>query len=281
MRPRLRLPLAALLVLAGTAGCTSATTADGEKAPQGSAAAAVTRAARTTEDAGSLRYRVTGRMPEQGRISTEGWVGTQPSAGRVRITTLGGAHPGTLELRMVGGHLYASLPADGVRESHGRHWLDFGPTAKFRSGGGLRMDMTAMRDEAGRNPAREAAFLAGAGNLRRAGTGTVGGTRTTHYTGTAGVDALRDRPAEPDGPGRTGLRRSLDAYAKLGVDELRLDVWIDGRDRVRRQRVRGFGRHGELDLTVTFGDFGRPVSVSAPAPRDTVDIRKPAEKSAG
>ncbi|GGU84247.1 hypothetical protein GCM10010260_16520 [Streptomyces filipinensis] len=236
------------------------------------------RAVRQTEAADSLRYSITGRAPEQGRIRAEGWVGTRPAVGRVRITTLGGAEPGTLELRLVGRHLYSSMSAAGVRESHGRHWLDFGPTAKFRSGGGLRVDMTAMRDEAGHNPVREAAFLTAAKDIHRTGTETVEQTRTTHYTGTVTVAELRRRLRDQDGPGRAGRRRSLDVYAEQGVDELTLDVWLDGRNQVSRQRVRGFGRHGEFDLTVTFHDVGAPVRVRAPATADTVDVRKPAHR---
>ena len=62
------------------------------------------------------------------------------------------------------------------------------------------------------------------------------------------------------------------------MDELTLDVWIDGDDRVRRLRTQGFGRHGELDLTVTFLDYGKPVTIRAPRPGDTADLRKPLEK---
>ncbi|MFJ9814030.1 hypothetical protein ACIRU3_01920 [Streptomyces sp. NPDC101151] len=281
MRLSIRLPLAALLATAAATGCTTAAT--GEKAPGGPAAAAVARAARNTEAVPSLRYLVTGRMPEPGRVRIEGRVGTTPSAARVKLITLAGADAGTAELRLVDGHVYQSMSKQGVTQEAvpGKHWIDFGTTGRFRSGGGLKMDVGGLRDQAGRNPAREAAFLGAAEDIHRVGTETVDRARTTHYTGTVTVDGLRGWLKGRTGPGHAGRKQSLDTYAKMGVLDLTLDVWIDGRDRVKRQRVQGFGRHGELDLTATFSEYGTPVTVEKPSAGDTVDIQKPPAKGRG
>ncbi|MDH6217585.1 LppX_LprAFG lipoprotein [Streptomyces pseudovenezuelae] len=242
-----------------------------------SAAAAVARAARATEGVPSVHYRVSGRIPEQGQVESEASVAAKPARARMVTSSRDDGKTTEAELRIVDGVLYQRASENGVaQQAHGRHWADFGPDAKFTAGGGLRMDVSGLRDQVGRNPARDAAFLAAAaaGDVRRTGTETVAGTRTTHYTGTAALDDLRDSV--------TGKAKAdLAQYEKLGVDELTLDVWVDGDDHVRRLRTQGFGRHGELDLTVTLLDFGKPVTVRAPAADDTVDLRAPAKESRG
>lgn len=263
---------AAVLLLAGCAGG-----ADAEQ--DASAADAVARAVEKTEGVTSLHYKVTGRFPDRGRIADEGTVRTKPVTAGLRTANLSGAERGETELRLVDGVLYGSATGDMVEEMGGRHWISYGPAAHFTTHGGLRMDVGALRDSVTRNPAREAAFLAVAPDAKRVGDEKVDGTGTTHYTGTAAVDELRASLDEvEDKAAREGRRRSLDQYEKAGVDELTLDVWIDGDDRVRRLRTQGFGRHGELDLTVTFLDYGKPVTVRAPRPDDTADLRKPLEK---
>ncbi|MFC5215557.1 LppX_LprAFG lipoprotein [Streptomyces coerulescens] len=271
---RTAVPAAVLLL----AGCGTGAGAD-QAAAGSSAADAVARAVEKTEGVTSLHYKVTGRFPERGRIADEGTVRTKPLTAGLTTANLSGEEQGETELRLVDGVLYGSAPGDMVEKMGGRHWISYGPAADLTTDSGLRMDVGALRDSVGRNPAREAAFLAGAPDVRRVGEEKIDGAGTTHYTGTAAVDELRASIEDvEDKTTRAGRDRSLDQYEKAGVDELTLDVWVDGHDRVRRLRTQGFGRHGELDLTVTFLDYGKPVTIRAPRPEDTADLRKPLEK---
>ncbi|MGI5377477.1 hypothetical protein ACQEV2_25200 [Streptomyces sp. CA-251387] len=267
-------PAAALLL----AGCG---TGAGEQQSAGSPAAeAVARAAEKSEGATSLRYRLTGRFPERGRIADEGTVRTEPAVARLKTANLSGEESGETELRLIGGVLYERAPADMVQKLGGRHWVSYGPAAEFTTDSGLRMDVGGLRDQVGRNPAREAGFLAGAHDVKRVGGEKVDGAVTTHYAGTAAIDELRASvKGVEDKATREGRERSLDQYEKLGVDELTLDVWVDGDDRVRRLRTQGFGRKGALDLTFTLLDYGKPVTIPAPRPDDTADLRKPLKKN--
>ncbi|MFH0516593.1 hypothetical protein ACHBTE_05390 [Streptomyces sp. M41] len=268
--------LAALLL----AGC--GTGADAGRPVDSPAAEAVARAAEKAEAVTSVRYRVTGRMPQRGKIADEGAAREEPAAGLLKTVNLGGEERGETELRLVGGVLYASAPDDMVEEMGGRHWISYGPATELTTAGGLRMDVAGLRDQVSRNPAREAAFLAAAEDVERIGAETVGGTGTTHYSGTVTVDELRASLDDvADKAVRQGQANSLRQYEKQGVDELTLDVWVDGDDRVKQLRTQGFGRHGELDLTCTFLDQGNPVTVRAPRAADTADVRKPLEKNRG
>ncbi|MDO0912530.1 hypothetical protein QQM39_17220 [Streptomyces sp. DT2A-34] len=266
--------LAALLL----AGCGTGVDAEQSAAPP--AADAVARAVEKSEDVTSLHYRVTGRFPQRGRIADEASVGTKPVAARLRTANLSGAEEGESELLLVGGVLYGSASDDMVEEMGGRHWISYGPKAEFTTHGGLRMDVGGLRDQVIRNPAREAAFLATAEDVKRIGSEKADGADTTHYAGTVAVDELRASLGKVDDKAtRQSRENSLDQYQKLGVDELALDVWVDATDRVRRLRTQGFGRHGELDLTYTFLDYGKPVTVRAPRADDTADLRKPLKKN--
>lgn len=268
------LPAAALLL----AGC--GTGAGAEQSAGSSAADAVAWAAEKTEGVTFLHYRVTGKFPERGRIADEGTVRTKPMAARLRTANLSGDEQGKTELRLVDGVLYGSATDDMVAEMGGRHWISYGPNAKFTTHGGLRMDVGGLRDQVGRNPAREAAFLATAEDVKRIGSEKVDGADTTHYAGTATVDELRASLKEiKDKATREGRENSLDQYEKAGVDELTLDVWVDRDDQVKQLRTQGFGRHGALDLTFTFLDQDKPVTVPAPRADDTADLRKPLKKN--
>ncbi|WP_369272843.1 hypothetical protein AB5J55_25260 [Streptomyces sp. R11] len=267
--------LAAVLL----AGCGAGVGA--EPSAGSSAADAVARAVEKTEGVTSLSYRITGQFPERGRIADEATVRTaQPVAARLRTANLSGDQQGESELRLVDGVLYGSATGDMVQEMGGRHWVSYGPKAKFTTHGGLRMDVGGLRDQVSRNPAREATFLAAAEDVKRIGSEKVGGAGTTHYAGTATVDELRASLDEvKEETAREGRENSLDQYEKLGVDELTLDVWVDGDDHIKRLRTQGFGRHGTLDLTFAFLDHGKAVTVRAPRADDTADLRKPLEKN--
>ncbi|MET8981536.1 hypothetical protein ABZX85_38665 [Streptomyces sp. NPDC004539] len=61
------------------------------------------------------------------------------------------------------------------------------------------------------------------------------------------------------------------------ADPLTTDLWTDGDDRTRRFRLRAehndaFAGTGPLDLTVTFLDIDRPVTVTAPPAEDTAPV---------
>ncbi|WP_128433108.1 hypothetical protein [Streptomyces cyaneus] len=266
--------LAALLL----AGCGSGGGA--EQSADSPAADAVAQAVKKSEDVTSLHYRVTGRFPERGRIADEASVRTKPPVARLRTANLSGDQKGESELRLVGRVLYGSATDDMVEEMGGRHWISYGPNAEFTTHGGLRMDVGGLRDQVSRNPAREAAFLTTAEDVKRIGSEKVDGADTTHYAGTATMDELRASLKKiDDNATRQGRENSLDQYEKLGVDELTLDVWIDADDQFKRLRTQGFGRHGRLDLTFTFLDYGKPVTVPAPRADDTADLRKPLKKN--
>ncbi|MGV9939889.1 hypothetical protein [Streptomyces sp. NPDC003401] len=266
------LGLSALLVT----GCAAASEGTADGGDPKAASAAVTRAAEKTERIGSLRYRMTGRMPEEGRIRAEAAMAVEPPAMSLRTTVLGGPDKGVGEIRLVDGVIYVG--SDEATED-GRHWMKFGAPGTSDTPSGLKVDTTSAADQVRRNPAHESTFLTAADDLRTTGTESVDGVTTTHYEGTATVDEIRASYRDEAKSVRQRREQSLAQYEKLGVDELDMDVWIDEAGRTRQLRFQGFGRHGQLDLTITFLDFGKPVTVQAPPASDTLDLAEETERA--
>lgn len=264
------LGLSALLVT----GCAAVDGSQGGGDP--AAAAAVARAARKAEQPVSLRYRMTGRTPEEGRISGEAEIGVAPPAMSLKSTVLSGPDRGTGEFRLVGGVLYVG--SDEATED-GRHWIRFGAPGSSDTPSGVKVDTGTMVDRVRDNPSHETGFLAAADDLRKTGTETVTGVATTRYTNTATVEDIREFHRGDPADVRQRTEKSLAQYEKQGVDELTMDLWVDSQDRTRQLRMQGFGRHGELDLTLTFLDFGKPVTVKAPPASDTVDMAEELKKA--
>ena len=84
--------------------------------------------------------------------------------------------------------------------------------------------------------------------------------------------ALKVDLAKPAGPVSGADRASLEALGKLfGAAEIPVDVWVDGHNLVRQEKITlavpgGTGAPGGTHLVITtdFYDFGVPVRVSAP-----------------
>ena len=101
--------------------------------------------------------------------------------------------------------------------------------------------------------------------MKKVGTETVDGVKTTHYKGTVTLDDFRDSLKGEDKATREKREKSLDQYEKMGVDTFTMDMWVDGDDHTKQFRMRGDADKGTLDMTITFLDFNKPVTVDGPA----------------
>jgi len=104
-------------------------------------------------------------------------------------------------------------------------------------------------------------LLSPAADFQDAGTDVIGGIQLTHLHATrlSGLSAAQ----------------TLARYANLNADSksgtvppgtlTALDVWADSHDVVHQMKIQLLGDDGQTTLTVTFTDFGRPQSITAPA----------------
>ncbi|MCD7443764.1 DUF1396 domain-containing protein [Streptomyces lincolnensis] len=263
--------LVALLVAAGAVGCGN------EKSPEMTPAAAVAKAAKNTEDITSFRYRMTGRLPEEGRIKAEASMRTKPSvAMSMKMTALDQGADGTAEIRLVDKAMYIGGGAAAAKEMDGKRWIKFDLGALGESGLGGSAPGAGQADQ---NPATESAFLTGSDNIKKVGTETVDGVETTRYSGVVGLDDLKASLKDEDKETREQREKSLKQYEKLGVDELTMDMWVDGDDHTKQFRMRGDADKGPLDMTVTFLDLNEKVAVTAPPAKETMDLAEMMEQA--
>ncbi|PTH87066.1 hypothetical protein C9J60_16900 [Streptomyces sp. A244] len=248
---------AAVLLAGGTAACGEG--AESNSAHEGPAEVtprtAVAKAATDSEGITSLRYRVTGTVPQTGRLEAE-------------------ASMSTLD---------------------GKSWLSARPAVWGRGAADNNSYRVLPRQMEG-SPAVQSRILTASKDVRKIGTETVDGTRTTHYRGTVtgrGISAARD--AATTKTARERQIESLDQFVALHIDNrLTMDLWIDEAGHTRRFRMRGDTRatrggtegkplefiDGEpLDMTVTFLDVNQPVTVETPPSEDTAVIAAPADKA--
>ncbi|WP_327430964.1 MULTISPECIES: DUF1396 domain-containing protein [unclassified Streptomyces] len=263
----------AVLVLGG--GGVACTKSDAGESPKMSPAAAVARAAKNADDITSLRYRMSGRVPEEGRVGGEGALSLKPPAMSLRTAALDGPDKGkSVEMRLVDGVLYMGGGAEPVGGTDGKHWMKFDLSGHSRTSGGMTFDTTKWRDETGKNPAQEAGFLAGSKDVKKVGTEKVDGVRTTHYKGTVTLDAIRADLKTKDKAVRERREKNLKQYEEMGADKLTMDLWIGPDDHTKQFRVRAAADKGPFDVTMTFLDYNKPVTIKAPAAKDTVDLAK-------
>ncbi|MGW4545254.1 DUF1396 domain-containing protein [Streptomyces violaceorubidus] len=272
MKTSVRVPvgagLAALLLAAGAVGCSKDDKAS--ESPEMTPAAAVAKAAKNSEEITSLRYRMTGKVPEEGRVKAEAEMQIKPTlAMSMKMTALDQGADGSAEIRLVDKAMYIGGGPEAAKEMDGKSWIKFDLSAM---GAGDELNQLGGASQADKNPATESTFLTGAKDVEKVGTETVDGVKTTHYKGTVALADLEKSLGDEDKATREKRQKSLEQYEKMGLDKLTMDMWVDGDDQTKQFRMRGDADKGPLDMTFTFLGFNEPVKVTAPPAAETADL---------
>ncbi|MEU0387489.1 DUF1396 domain-containing protein [Streptomyces chartreusis] len=256
--------LGALLLAAGAVGCGS------EQSPEMTPAAAVAKAAKNTEDITSLRYRMSGTVPESGQVKGEASMRLKPTiAMSMKMTAPAQGATEAVEIRLVDKAMYIGGGAEMAKEMDGKTWMKFDLSG---SKAGKDLDQLGSATQAEQNPAAESTFLTGAKDVKKVGSEKVEGVETTHYTGTVTLKDLRASLKDGKADTREQREKSIKQYEKLGVDKLTMDMWVDGDDHTKQFRMKGDADKGPLDMTITFLDYNKPVNVTAPPAKDVADL---------
>ncbi|MFI8894828.1 DUF1396 domain-containing protein [Streptomyces paradoxus] len=256
--------LGALLLAAGAVGCGS------EESPEMTPAAAVAKAAKNTEDITSLQYRMKGSVPESGRVEGEASMRLKPTIAmsmKMKAPDQGAGE--TVEIRLVDKAMYLGGGAEMAKEMDGKRWLKFDLSG---SDAAKDLDKMGSTSQAEQNPAAESTFLTGAKDVKKVGSEKVDGVETTHYTGTVTLADLRASLKDSKGETREQREKSIKQYEKLGVDKLTMDMWVDGEDHTKQFRMKGQADKGPMDMTITFLDYNKPVTVKAPPAGEVADL---------
>ena len=110
------------------------------------------------------------------------------------------------------------------------------------------------------------------GSIRSRGTETIDGVKTTHYAGDVTLAELKASFKDADKSVREQREKSTEQLEKLGLDKFTMDMWVDGENHAKQFRMRGDADKGKFDMTFTFLDYNKPVTVEAPPAKDTADL---------
>jgi len=117
------------------------------------------------------------------------------------------------------------------------------------------------------DPSQILGFLELGGDVEEVGAEPLFGVETTHYRATVDVDELVDH-APPD----VQARARAAAEMLQGDDTLRVEVWIDEADFVRRLTLEGqLGGVGDVSMTMDLYEFGTEVDARVPPPAKVLD----------
>lgn len=188
---------------------------------------------------------------------------------------------GEMEIRQIGGIAYQKIPPDMQAQIQGvKPWIKMDVDAFYREQYGA--SLSEMQSGAPTDPAQQLEYLKSVGSVREIGQEQVRSVPTTHYRAVVDLKKEADMTGDPD---------VQKAYKKLrdmiGSSPLPIDVWLDGKDRVRRyamdmnlevdapvdptasdgatEKVRT-----QVSMTEDIFDFGVPVNVSPPPPENTM-----------
>ncbi|MEU5437958.1 hypothetical protein AB0G73_31930 [Streptomyces sp. NPDC020719] len=230
------------------------------------AAAAVARAVAKAEKLNSFAYTMRGHEPGDQvaeTIDTSGSLSVKPATLRIRTKVSAGADTQTMEFRR---NSTATFLWGG-----GKDWLQY-KTSMLADEQLRHAALFGYENEIERNPAEETGQLAAATDPTRvAGTETVGGVRTVHYSGTATLDQLRRALlGKPRDAQLRGLRL-INRFTVWGARSLRLDLWVDDQDQVRQFRTRADADR-PLDMTTVFTRHNQPVPFPAPPAEQVTDL---------
>ncbi|MEU6364812.1 DUF1396 domain-containing protein [Streptomyces sp. NPDC046931] len=261
--------IAALVLGGGAVACSKGTE---EKSPEMTPAAAVAEAAKTAQQITSLHYRMTGKVPGAGQVQAEARMSMKPLAMSMKMTASEQKTAGPVEIRLVDKAMYIGGGAEAAKEMGGKHWIKFDLAAL---GADKQLNTQQLgAGQAGQNPAQDSTFLTSSKHVTKVGVETVGGVKTTHYKGDLTLADMRAylKAQKLDEATLKQREKSLDQYAKMGADKMSMDMWIDGSNHTKQFRMRGDAAQGPLDMTITFLDYNKPVTVTAPSAKDTADL---------
>ena len=177
---------------------------------------------------------------------------------------------------------YLNLGTLGAQLTNGKQWLklDLSSVATLPGSTGSLSSLSKVNQNA--DPAQQMRLLLASGDLKRVGTETVDGVKSTHYTGT--VDPVRvvqqhaGSNLTPD-----DVSKLKDALQQAGITSENIDLWLSQATSlpVEIKVSANSTTAGQIATDLHFSDWGRPVSITAPPDDQVVDISQLGTLGAG
>lgn len=178
------------------------------------------------------------------------------SAGGQNLAPMGAVITGKdfyLKMQLITQALHTSKP-----------WVEL-PVSAISAKSGINFGSLLNETESS-SPLTPVKLLAGASNVKKVGTSTIGGVPVTEYSGTTSIAAgLRKLPAST----RAGLQQAL---STAGIKTASFKVWLDGGNQARKVIVTENGTAVSETVTGTVTSVNQPVTVTPPPASQTTVI---------
>jgi hypothetical protein len=256
--------VATAVVIFASAGAAGAVDSEGDLAR-------ITKSGDELAKAGGAKFRGTTTAAgggENSRVTFDGSFDFKNRAGEYSVdaAAIGLQGSGKVRTLVAGGVLYLSLDAleggdpSSTPDLAGKKWLKLDPQV-FGGGGEIgQSDPNGSLD----------ALKGAKGDVKRVGSEKVRGTSTTRYR--VAIDAEQAVNSAPEEQ-RDEVRNSI---AALGSRTIPADVWVDGKGRLRKVRLRVAASASKTKGSVAFEyfDLGARVNVEAPPASEVVDFQE-------
>jgi hypothetical protein len=185
---------------------------------------------------------------------------------------------GEMQIVMEDGVVYMRAP---MFQDAGTDWVSMDPS---------KMDPVAAAQFGGfgagtTDPSAYVGLFAGVFDVKVSGEEELKGVPTTHYVGTIDLKKVVKGFSEvvgkdADAATKKQLKEAVKQFESLGIDDkIPFEIWIDAEGLPRRQRITmDFGKlvpgaeDANMEMTVDFSDFGKPVDIEIPDPSDVTDM---------
>ncbi|WP_372351370.1 hypothetical protein [Streptomyces sp. KL116D] len=224
--------------------------------------AAFGRATDRTDELGSAEVKMTTTLPGGKAVAMDGtysWsdgfaFDVEMDSAQAQMQALTASK--TIRALYVDGAYYYDVDPQPSGPLRGKEWMKVDTSAVFGEQGAA-----AMQNGADQSPTQALKQLRYASNVKELGETTVDGRSATHYRATLDKKAM----------GRIGDAYNGDGLANRmtgGVDELVIDVWLDGKD----LPVRMTQDMGAMKVSMDFEKFGGAKRITAPPAAQTGDV---------
>ncbi|WP_326557854.1 hypothetical protein [Micromonospora sp. NBC_01796] len=173
--------------------------------------------------------------------------------------TLEDPKEGPTTVRIIGSAMYVGISAAEQAEFDGKKWLKMDAGMAGQEG---TEAMSSMLDNI--DPGQSLKPVLTAETVTVVGEETVNGAKTVHYTAT--VPSTAYVAATTDAKAREALEKEL---TKLGVKEVKVDLWVDEQYQLRRFRAY---LNDANDITADYTEYNKALTVDVPPAAETADF---------
>jgi hypothetical protein len=229
------------------------------------AAQAIALASQKTADVSSYKVAITASGTGDAAAKVHGTVQIRLKPDVAATGTLdsasvkGASMPGGERAILLGDTFYAKVPQQFSQFTGGKPWVKFSVSQASQQAG-INLDSVIQRA----NPAQQTKIFTGSKDVRRVGTQSIDGTKTTHYEGTL----TPDEAGKLDPKAQQSFK---EFYEKSGTKKVTFDLWV-GKDNLPRKLVTKLSADkGNASSTMIFSDYNKSFSVSAPPASEVAD----------